>query len=432
MSVFSYNGVTLAYPHIFDFRHVPVRDPDGDTDWYLERYDIKVQTLVNLDYLPTIAPDLVGVSANAAEIMQAIKYRLELPRRQLSVTFNGAEYIPVRQAENRGYVDASNGPKPQLCQVFALTNTSFLVNYHIIAHYWQNNTTPRSGDSIVNVNNVGNNVLYNRWTESVDIDAQQFTTRTREGRYAIRSDNVDGKTADELRSNMAVVSVPTGFLRKSSSYKISEDGLTIQYRVVDEEQWKMPPDPAFEADGYYFERAIRFFSNRIGECRVKLKGDSVTPQVELIRKAIYIVSNKLGARSLTLPKPPDGIRSGWSYVDDAGLKIELYKNEVEFYMRCLAAVNTERYYGLAAFYKIDTDTPLSSTGDIEYIPTYFDRGTAGFLLQAAAYYDPNLQNTLLAGGKYRDPNLNQVTPTGNDVKVQLSNGRQPGQAGVNP
>lgn len=431
MSIFAYNGVTLAYPHFIDFNHIPVRDPQSDTDWHLERYDIKVQTIINLDYLSTIAPDLVGVVANAAEIMQAIRYRLQLHRCQLSVTFNGKEYIPIRQGGNDGYVDAKNGPKPQLCQLFEMTNTSFLLNYHIIAHYWQNNTVPRDGTTISNNNNEGNNVLYNRWTESVEMNSTQFTTRVREGQYAIRSDNVDGKTADELRSNMAVVSVPEGFLRKSSKYTVSEDGLAIQYRVVDQEQFRMPPPPAFEAKGYYFERTNNMFANRIGEARVVLKGDAVTPQRVLIEQAVIIATNILAMRSVTLKDPPPYLfKKGWSVLDDAGLKFSLYENEVEFYMRVWAAVDVNRYYGITAFFDISTFVPGSSD-EPDYTPTYFDRGTAGFLLQAAAYYDPNLRDTSLGGGVVRQPQLNEVTTTGGE-KVQLTRGRQPGQAGANP
>ena len=420
----------MAYPHIFQFDQSPLRDPKSDTDWCIEKYEIKIQSVINLDYLPTIAPDLVGVSANAAEIMAAIKYRLMLHQKKLSVTFNGKEYIPIRQGNNRGYVDARNGPKPQICQIFELTNTTFLLNYHIIAHYWQRNTDPRDENNLVNRNNPANNVLYNRWSETAEMDNCQYTTRTRTGEYAIRSDNVDGQTADELRSNMAVVSVPNGFLRKSSKYTVSEDGLAIQYQVVDEEQFKMPPIPAFEASGYYFERAVKFYANRIGECRVKLKGDKQAPQFELVKAAIIIATTKMEMRSLTLPPPPSlfGSKAGWSIVDDAGLRIDLYKNEVEFYIRCWAACDINRFYGLAAFYDIDTYTPQSDNVP-NYTPFYLDRGSAGFLLQAAAYYDPNFRDTSLSTGNIRAPSNSTLTE---GDKVQLSRGRQPGQAGSTP
>ncbi len=216
--------MTLAYPNTLDFNETPVRDPQGDTDWCLTRYDIKMQSVINI----------------AAEVMAAIRYRLKLHRKTLSVKFNGREYIPQVQRGNTGTVDAQNGPKPQVCQFFQLTNTTWLLNYHIIAHYWQNphgtgiNAITTLGN--YNDNNVGSDVIYNRWSESVEI-VNNFTTRVREGQYAIRSDNLGEQQADELRSRMAVVSVPFGFLRRSSNYKVSDNGLAIQYRVVQNAPW---------------------------------------------------------------------------------------------------------------------------------------------------------------------------------------------------
>ncbi len=194
----------------------------------------------------------------------------------------------------------------------------------------------------------------------------------------------------------------------------------------------MPPGPAFEAEGYYFERTVNMGAYRIGEVRIKLKGDRNASQRDMINFAIFSATAKLRRRAETLPAAPPGPfanTKGWAILEDAGLKVDMYRNEVEFYERVWAGCGIHVKDGIDAFHDVDTGTPTTNTLN-NYVPPYLDRGTAGFLLQAAAYYDPNLRNNRLGPGSIATGN-SPFTSLGG-AQVQMNNGVIPGQGGGVP
>lgn len=400
MSVVTYNDITLPYAQITQFSQEALGDDKGDTDWCYTKFDITVQCVLNANYLALVAPDLIRgdgslATTNASDIMAVIRSRLLQRRRAFSMTFNGAQLIPESAGGVPGTVDARNGPIPKSCDVRQLTNTTFLMTYNIVAHYWENNDVSQNNPIVKNKK--GSQILYNRWSETVDFDHCQYTKRTRQGKFIIRSDNQEGNIADQVRQQMAIVGVPPGFLRESSHYTVSPDGLGIEYTIVDREVFKLPPAPAFESEGYYRESTTHAVGTiRSCECRVKLKGDKFTDQSALITKAIGIASNKLFTRSKQL-----GGRNAIIRILEASLEVNLYKNEVEYvaiYMMSatperLAEIGEDPINGVAGFAGIKTDTPLSD--GVTTPPKYFGRGTASLLLKAAAYFDPNLLNQQL-------------------------------------
>lgn len=384
MSVVTYHGITLPYADCTRFDQRAKYESSG-TDWYCTEFDIGVQCTLNANYISQIAPDLAGVSANirsAADIMDVIRSRLLEPRRTLSVKMNGAELIP--QNISGGEVDSENGPQPQACRLIQLTDETFLMQFDIKASYWEKYTVQQGGPPFVS-RQVGNDVLYNRWSETVDIDNRNYSTRTREGKFVIRSDNAGNKIADEIRNQMAVVGVPKGFLRQPSQYIVDPSGLGIQYRVVDKEQHKMPPPPAFEAAGVYVESAPqRGGAIRLGKASVTLRGDKLTDQAKLLEAAIKVAAAKIARRL-------QGAKG--SILEDASASVDLYQNEVSFEMTVFYPVENKRFQGMDAFAGLDTSTPGSDGAN--WTPQMYPRGTAGLLLRAAQYYDPCLQNTKL-------------------------------------
>ncbi len=320
-------------------------EDQGGTDWYVTKFDITAQAVLNIDMLNLVAPDLEGdlSPANAAEVMNYIRTRLLRPRRKLSVKFNDVELIPAVQEgcntnEARGRIDAKNGPMPQACVVNQLNNTTFLITYNITAHYWEN-VDPADGPISQGraPNRIGNNVLYNRWSETVDIDNCEMTKqRIREGKFAIRSDNASGAIADQLRAQFAVVGVPPGFLRQSSNYTVTPDGLAIQYRVVDTECYKYPPKPAYEASGEYTESSSHNDALRYGECRVTLRGAKLTSQAKLIETAVAVCHTKIGISGV--PGKINTTLRSVGIPQSTYIRVNLWENVVEAYARVMFTV----------------------------------------------------------------------------------------------
>ena len=418
MSLIKYNGVTLPFALITSFRQEAVGDDQGNTDWCYTKFDVQIQTLINAEYIELLDPLLAGLKANTspAELMVHVRTKLLQRRRPLSMTFNGFELIPQPQDGLSGTVDAKNGPIPVFCEISKLTNTTFLCNYRIVAHYWEKNTDPPIK------NEQGNNVLFNRWSETIAIDYTNYSTRTRTGKFVIRSDNPQGKIADEIRTQLAVVGVPAGFLRESASYTVSPDGLGINYTIVDREVFKKPPAPAFKASGEYREEALKNGAMRYASVRVRLEGSKDTSQTNLINVAVAIATTKLGIRGAELnrgdkeaaqgavaraafrlggavgaseaPRVKTEKRGRFGIIESASVSHSLYTNDVEVNMRAMYTpgkytLSKKRLNVIAAFAGMNTDVPYSPPNST-YAPNYYARGTASFLLQAAGYYDPSL------------------------------------------
>lgn len=397
MSLFTYNGITLPYVTTNRFSQRAMRE-ESDTDWFCTEFDIEVQCILNTDYLSVVAPSLMGQGLNAADIMAFIRSKLLEHRRTLSFTFNGVQLIPGATA-GPGTVDVMNGPKPQEFNALQLSNTTFLCTYHIIAHYWENNSATFGGSPTV-VNNAGNNVLFNRWSEELDLDNCQYAKRVREGKFMIRSDNSDGLTVAQLMPQTCIVGVPKGFLRQSSRYKVDPNGLAIEYTVIDQEVYRMPPYPAYEARGEYTESTGRMGVKRYADLRIQLKGSKTTSQANLVRVAAGIASRKLrlvGAPINGVPKAERGIP------ESAAIRVGMWENEVELTMRVMFPAGAKR----AAQIAMMTTNLVSLPGvdDVQQpTPVYKLTGTSARLLHACAYYDPSLSNLKL------DPTNGQVGP----------------------
>ena len=420
-----YNGVSLPYPFTTQFSQQGVGD-DSDTDLVYTRFDIRTISLVNANYLAVLLPDITGLTS-VVDMMTLLRQRLLARRRALSYTFNNVELIPQPPPPQQGTVDARNGPIPQHCEITQLTDTTFIIDYRIIAHFVENTTvksSPGGGPGTI-TRKSGSDVVNNRWTERVEYDNCQYATRTREGKFILRSDNARGVIADDLRDQFAVVGVPKGFLRDSSSYTVDPSGLVLAYRVVDKEKFKAPPVPAFEATGTYTETygpSGPGIGIRRAVVHVRLKGDKRTPQDDLYNAAMKIVVQKMfinGFPGAAAVSPASANIGGiW---EQFTVKGGMYENTIEITARALMSSGRKRIQGInmGAGYSFNW-TPLSD-GDLaggfqKYTPPYSTAGTSNILLHAAAYFDPKLATTALIL---------------NPLNGQTKTGEEPGSAGVN-
>lgn len=408
MSVFKYNGVTFPYAFHTDFKQEFLYD-ESNTDLMYSKFDITVQAILNADYV-SIIDSTLAAGSEPATIMAAIRKKLMRPRKELSIKFNGVELLPPAQSGNRfasgssgvGLIDAKNGPQPQSCVINVLTNTSFLVTYRIIAHYWDDQT-------------VGNSVISNRWQESVVIDNCNYTTRTRTGKYFIRSDNAKAEVADKFRILMAVTGIPDGFKRESSTYTIAADGLAMSFVVVDKEVYRQPPKPAFVATGNYTESTTILGAMRWGKVEVSLKGSKDSDQAELMETCIAVAASKLRMAGAVVDD-----KGSFLYLEEGAFTVDLYENSVSCTMKCMmntkvikGADGKTRFEGVAGIdYKALTDHPFKSGPEAPH-PKHTAYGTAVYLLKAAAYFDPSI----------RDVQVDQAT-------AQLTKGKQVGEVGL--
>lgn len=416
MSLVTYNGISLPYPLTTQFSQDPVYDEEGNVDWCGTKYTITIQCVINYQYLAAMSSDYGLIDdGNASTVMDLIRRKLLEPRRTLSFTNAGIDLIPPK-AGVPGTVDIRNGPKPLSCQIFEMNTETFFLSFSIEAVYWEH-----YGSEIeITPNRQVSPVMFNRWSETVEIDEMLMSRRTREGKYIIRSDNTQGLTADQARIGMAVLAVPTGFTRQISRYTITPDGLGLRYLITDQENYKLPPQPAYKASGQYVITSPKPGGTLCyGEVYLRLEGaksKQLSPQTKLVTVAIGIAAGKLGI-------------NGASQLQSASVMTDMFRNVVEVRMRALMNARQATYQGVTMAQSFANNLCFTPGVDNQKSqrgqgPVYWPRGTASLLLQAAAYYDPNV-NAKLTRGTVADPADN--TPP-SPLATQMP-GLIPGQAG---
>lgn len=394
MAKITYNGCSLPYPLHTSFLQEAMYDEQGKTDWYCTKFDITVQFFVNAQY--TSLMNVVG--ADPAAAMRNLRMKLLEPRKTLSVKVNGVELIPFPQSLGTT-VDAQNGPQPHSCVITTLTSETFICTYRITAKYWENTETGEG----TGLSEASNSTLYNRWTESVTMDRRGYSTRSRNGKFIIRSDNVSQESADQIRTQMAVTGIPTGFYRESQTYTVDPSGLGIGYVIQDKETWNNPPPGIHVATGTYTETTARRGFMRFGEVEITMKGAKHVTVATLIETAVITAATKI--RVSAAIALGDG---GLARLESGRISVDLYDNSVTVNLKAMLSPNNGlRLAGVAALNFSEFATPVFNKTQTP--PNMRPRGSANVFLQAAAFYNPSLRGTT----------LNQATG-------QLSTGNVPG------
>lgn len=391
-----YNGVTLPYAHVHSFAQRSVSDATG-TDWMLLDLDMSVTSVLNAKYAATIYPAAAGQAAPT--IMKMIRSKLLERRGEIQYNFNGVDLIPALPDGNRGFVDANNGPVPQYCNVSLLTDDTFVIDYRITANFWEDlNATP------------ANNVLSNRWSEHVVIDQHNYSKYNRNGTYIIRSDNPAGmpvegvsggtSSAGGFRQQFATLGIRPGCVRQSASYVVSPDGLRMQYDITDQEVFVLPPEPAFEAEGWYTESSPRKTNaKRHSMVHIRLVGSKATIVGDLVRTAVLAAASKMRAGALA--------RNANVVMNSGSVTMQMYRNEVivEMHGTVYADDNAKvpKFGGMAGINYTKLLDTISTAG--KNPPAHAIRGTAGIVLQAGAYWDPNIKQLLNAQTGKTEPGV---------------------------
>lgn len=416
MSYVTYNGVALPYPLHSSFSMDTVYDDSG-TDWMYTKISAMVQCLISADYISVVDPNMTA-GIDVIQMGRVIRAKLLQPRRKLSISIGTRNLVP-QEADVTGTVDARNGPTPRSCTITQMTDLSFLVTFHVEANYWENYPSQAAAEG--GINRKGNTVISNRWSDSQEIDAGKYSHRIREGKVVIRSDNAEGLTVDDIRQDFAVFGLADGFVRKRASFRIHPDGLSMTYRLDDQEPWIMPPPPAYEADGYYTESTTNNGALRWGECQVTLKGAKDVPKGELLRRALVVMMDKLETANsnVVVARGQRGevrkvrIFHPLGILASSIIRTALYENNVTVSARFMLDPNGK--VSIQGVGTIDANTlaskPFGSEG--APAPSFTTRGTAGLALKAAQYFIPSLQQKI------------------DQTKGMLSEGTKVGTAGVN-
>ena len=257
----TYNGVVLRNVLTRSFNQEASYDPSG-TDLLYYRFTIAVTGYCTVGYASTVGGTTyprVGISpdgySTAAAQHVAIRSLLGKPRQSFELRMGadddgtGGYVILAADPMGRGSIldqsDLNNGPKPKNIKInHVVAGQTLEIEFEIEICVLE------CGGQVTGLGNTSG-VLSNRWSVADTIDQNFFTTRTFTGRL---------RTATALSNPMGLRSwvVPRlelGFKRQTMTYRVTEDGLNLEYTIIDKEVAFSPPRPATEWSYRYTESA---------------------------------------------------------------------------------------------------------------------------------------------------------------------------------
>ncbi len=411
----------------------PVYDPSG-TDYLYTRITISVSAIM----AETLVPGIGGETPT--QTMVRIQHLLQTPRRGLSFVVGSDSLVAVGStgsiaATQQAALDAKNGPVPGACHITRIQgDKAFRIDWSVSAH-------------VVDCAEAGQGPAYvsYRYTETDDINRLGMTRRTRSGVIITRSDML---TSPDAFRGLVSPALEPEFLRISSNYSLSPDGLSLSYTFVDEEQYLMPPDPAAEADGDYIEGTVQG-AMRSAEVRVMLRAGKTDNRGVLLARALSVAMAKIELADPVRQNPGGGGVGGGDaggailgariqtesppILQIATIREKLYANEVEVRLRAICQPS-KKVYG-----KVNTDLsrfakPPAGSSKGEF--SGFDvgtRGTAQLGIIAAALQDPCLRQVTI-GTTPQPPSvaslrgstvpatvtISAVQPTSDDAKISTT------------
>ena len=229
----TYNTVSLGFIRTIQIAQEAVYDP-SDSDYLYTRINIKVSSILNRDISPPA--DNTGTQTPAQQIV-ALRGKLMTQCKQLTFAV-GADVLfssPLAGQQE----DVKHGPKPLYCNIMRIDGGSTMhIEFAIETYVYDEGCT-----------DTFRSYISNRWKESHQIDENGMTKRTISGKVFFRGNFIDGKklsqvknTADYYRTLLPPnVSIPQGFKRMSMEFTVPEDGLGLEYTIVDEEVYTNPP-----------------------------------------------------------------------------------------------------------------------------------------------------------------------------------------------
>lgn len=318
MTRVTYNGIELGLVRTIKVEQRAKMDPSNTDQLYIaHRFHVRaVMTKPNGFEVP---PAVQGTDNRPADTMARVRSALLRPRR----TF---KYEALDQGvgggttllEVTGDTDADNGPKPVSCDIVQVTEATWIVEYIIDV------AAPGCGAGF-------RQFASNRYETTQDIDHRGYSTITTLGKVIVTSDMK--KSPDVLRP-IITPPMPAGFRRKAM-YQVTEDGLAMNYKIVDTEMFLAPPKNAVEARGRFSVTAVPPGAIMWAQVDIHLEGKKDQPKRQLMETAVLIALRRLEKAGVM--RNPVNQRP---FVQGGSMSEELWDNVVEVSLRAQINMST--------------------------------------------------------------------------------------------
>lgn len=309
-----YGDVTIARCLTRTFRQETVYDESGSDPTHA-KITIRVGGVVSIDANGANKGFVTGgQGGTTAEFAEAVRKYLWAPRRALQMTVGGISILTITgpatgAGSDRLTTDVNSGPKPQVVEVTRIIGTRAVwVEFEVeVCH------VPCGGS-------LATAILSNRWSMTDDIDENQYTTRVIEGTVRVASVAV---TQQEIR-NQIIPPLIFGFYRKSIHFVVTTDGLTMKYRIVDQEFYTSAPAPLTKFTGTHTVSTADHGICSLGEIVIRGEAPKNVDKRAVITRCVQIAYSRINLATL----------SPASYLLEQAAIIEhIHENVCEFRLR---------------------------------------------------------------------------------------------------
>ena len=300
MSVFIYNGVTINNADIKTIACEAIYD-QADASVMFTRMVYRVQGVVATDQTYSMAQNLVYM-----------RQVLLVPHRGVLIQV-GDDVLNIGGGGTTDSYDDVGGPKPRRVDFTEIIGTAFaFVTFELEIGIQEG--CPTTGS-----------VISHTYTVSHSLDSRFYITRDVHGVIRVRQTAAAPyNNADALR-NLGVPDLPDGFQRKSMTFLLSADGLTLTYTIQDKEVFRVAPLSATEARATFSQQ----MSNYIwySHFTMELKGNKNQDQLSMFNDIFTVAKARVNFDDPTL------------FIQQASIEEDLYDNVVRFQITVMNAVN---------------------------------------------------------------------------------------------
>lgn len=291
-TIVRYGGVTFNNVMTRAYTQEPVKDQSGQSVIY-HRHTIRIVGWVHAEPATTTYTTPQS-TASASLGHRGIRWALMQPRQQF-VMQCGADVLltaapmstvnpqPPPSATTTTGIDVNNGP---ICTHFDITQLSANEVFQVEAEFEickiECDGFGVSGNTSL--------VLCNSWSCVDDIDRNFMTRRTISGTLRTATSLVN----PHAFRNFVMPPLQSGMRRESMQFVATEDGLNLQYTIVDQEVAFAPPKPATTWHMRHTEAVTREGTiGAIATVDLTLGGDRNVDKNQLISIAASIIEAKL-------------------------------------------------------------------------------------------------------------------------------------------
>lgn len=328
----SYNGVSLGFIRTLSINQEAVRE-DSDSDYIYTKITIKVSSLLNRDILiGGINPNPAAPFNSLTPAQQVKKIRAALMSDCGKLRF-GIDTDEIFTSPMDGFKeDDKHGPKPLYCNVTRIDGASTMhIEFGVETFIYDQACVGKTA------------YVSNRWSEAHHVNEHGMTKRTIKGKAIYRGSWIDDKKGD-LTGNKGEINtpdtwrgslippnaiIPDGFKRMSFEVTVPQDGLGLEYTIVDEEQYTYPPDSMTKFEAEYTATTSK---DSMWSDKVTVRGWSnvVMDKSKMFDDALNIVLAAFDSRTI-IQDPATAILWGGS------LAYRLHENYIEVTMSRLNA-----------------------------------------------------------------------------------------------